>query len=93
MKYNMFLIQSGDCIRHEGAGFCVFNDIGVAIVIARKRYGINRIAYIDIDTHHGDGIYYEFENDPLLFMANIHEDGRFLYPGTGSGLETGIGEA
>ena len=60
---------------------------------ARKRYGIKRIAYIDIDAHHGDGIYYEFENDPLLFMADIHEDGRFLYPGTGSELEIGIGEA
>ena len=79
--------------RDSAAGFCVFNDIGVAIVIARKRYGLNRIAYIDIDAHHGDGIYYEFENDPLLFMADIHEDGRFLYPGTGSELETGIGEA
>lgn len=79
--------------RDSAAGFCVFNDIGVAILIARKRYGLKRIAYIDIDAHHGDGIYYEFENDPLLFMADIHEDGRFLYPGTGSELETGIGEA
>jgi acetoin utilization protein AcuC len=79
--------------RDSAAGFCVFNDIGIAIMIARKRYGIKRIAYIDIDAHHGDGIYYEFENDPLLFMADIHEDGRFLYPGTGSELEIGIGEA
>ena len=79
--------------RDSAAGFCVFNDIGVAIMTARKRYGIKRIAYIDIDAHHGDGIYYQFENDPLLFMADIHEDGRFLYPGTGSELEIGIGEA
>jgi acetoin utilization protein AcuC len=79
--------------RDSAAGFCVFNDIGVAILIARKRYGIKRIAYVDIDAHHGDGIYYEFEKDPLLFIADVHEDGRFLYPGTGSELETGIGEA
>lgn len=79
--------------RDSAAGFCVFNDIGIAIRIARKRYGIKRIAYIDIDAHHGDGVYYEFENDPLLFIADIHEDGRFLYPGTGSRLECGIGEA
>jgi len=79
--------------RNSAAGFCVFNDIGVAIITARKRYGIKRIAYIDVDAHHGDGIYYEFENDPLLFIADIHEDGRFLYPGTGSELEIGIGEA
>jgi len=78
---------------NSAAGFCVFNDIGVAIITARKRYGIKRIAYIDVDAHHGDGIYYEFENDPLLFIADIHEDGRFLYPGTGSELEIGIGEA
>jgi len=79
--------------RNSAAGFCVFNDIGVAIITARKRYGIKRIAYIDVDAHHGDGIYYEFENDPLLFIADIHEDGRFLYPGTGSEQEIGIGEA
>jgi acetoin utilization protein AcuC len=79
--------------RDSAAGFCVFNDIGIAIRIARKRYGVKRIAYVDIDAHHGDGVYYEFENDPLLFMADIHEDGRFLYPGTGSRLECGIGEA
>ena len=48
---------------------------------------------MDIDAHHGDGVYYEFEDDPLLFIADIHEDGHFLYPGTGSELETGIGEA
>ena len=79
--------------RGSAGGFCVFNDIGIAILVARKEYGIKRIAYVDIDAHHGDGVYYEFENDPLLFIADIHENGRFLYPGTGSELEIGIGEA
>jgi acetoin utilization protein AcuC len=79
--------------RDSAGGFCVFNDIGIAILEARKKYGIKRIAYVDIDAHHGDGVYYEFEDDPLLFIADIHEDGHFLYPGTGSELETGIGEA
>lgn len=79
--------------KNSASGFCVFNDIGVAIMEARKKYGIKRIVYVDIDAHHGDGVYYEFEDDPFLFFADIHEDGRFLYPGTGSELETGLGNA
>ncbi|HEY7506878.1 MAG TPA: acetoin utilization protein AcuC, partial [Nitrososphaera sp.] len=75
------------------SGFCVFNDIGVAIVAARKKYGLQRIAYVDIDAHHGDGVFYEFEQDPLVFFADIHEDGHHLFPGTGSEDETGKGEA
>jgi acetoin utilization protein AcuC len=79
--------------RDTAGGFCVFNDIGIAILAARKKYGIKRIAYVDIDAHHGDGVFYEFEDDPLLFFADIHEDGRHLYPGTGFAFETGKGPA
>ena len=80
-------------MRDTASGFCVFNDIGVAIMAARQRYGIKRIAYIDIDAHHGDGVFYEFEDDPFLFFADIHEDGRHLFPGTGYPNETGKGMA
>jgi acetoin utilization protein AcuC len=76
-------------MRGAAGGFCVFNDIGVAIVQARKKYNVKRIAYVDIDAHHGDGVYYEFDHDPLLFIADIHEDGRYLFPGTGFAGETG----
>ena len=79
--------------RTNAAGFCVFNDIGIAILEARRKYGIKKIAYIDIDAHHGDGVYYEFDDDPLLYIADIHEDGKFLYPGTGSEWESGRGDA
>lgn len=79
--------------RDTAEGFCVFNDIGVAILAARKKYDIKRIAYVDIDAHHGDGVFYEFEDDPSLLIADIHEDGRYLYPGTGSAMETGKGAA
>jgi acetoin utilization protein AcuC len=79
--------------RGAAAGFCVFNDCGVAIEAARRRYGIERIAYVDIDAHHGDGVYYDFEDDAKLAFADIHEDGRFLYPGTGAREETGRGAA
>lgn len=79
--------------RHTAAGFCVFNDIGVAIELLRSRWGLRRIAYVDIDAHHGDGVFYAFEGDPELIFADIHEDGRTLYPGTGASDETGKGEA
>ncbi len=79
--------------RDAAAGFCVFNDIGVLIESLRKHHGIRRVAYVDIDAHHGDGVFYEFEDDPNLIFADMHEDGRFLYPGTGFADETGKGKA
>ena len=80
--------------RREGAaGFCVFNDCGVAVEVLRSKYGLRRIAYVDIDAHHGDGVYYGFESDPDLIFADIHEDGRYLYPGTGRADEIGLGAA
>jgi acetoin utilization protein AcuC len=79
--------------RGAAAGFCVFNDCGVVIETLRKKHGLSRIAYVDIDAHHGDGVYYGFENDPGVIFADIHEDGRYLYPGTGAAHEVGIGAA
>jgi acetoin utilization protein AcuC len=79
--------------RARSAGFCVFNDLGVVIDSLRSRFGIRRIGYVDIDVHHGDGIYYPYEADPGLIVVDIHEDGRFLYPGTGHAREIGKGEA
>jgi acetoin utilization protein AcuC len=79
--------------RDRAAGFCVFNDLGAVIDAARARFGIRRIAYVDIDVHHGDGVFYSYEADPDLIFADIHEDGRFLYPGTGFAEEAGSGEA
>lgn len=79
--------------RDSAAGFCVFNDCGVAIETLKKHYNISRIAYIDIDAHHGDGVFYSFEDDASLIFADIHEDGHYLYPGTGSVDETGKGDA
>jgi acetoin utilization protein AcuC len=79
--------------RGNAAGFCVFNDCGVAIEAARRLHDIRRVAYVDIDAHHGDGVFYAFERDPDLIFADLHEDGRFLYPGTGSRSETGRGPA
>lgn len=79
--------------RGSAAGFCVFNDCGVAIEQLRSRHGLKRIAYVDIDAHHGDGVFYAFEADPDLLFADLHEDGRHLYPGTGRQEERGAGAA
>ncbi len=79
--------------RDGAAGFCVFNDCSVAIEVAMELYGLERVAYVDIDAHHGDGVFYGFETDPRALFADIHEDGRFLYPGTGARSETGRGAA
>jgi acetoin utilization protein AcuC len=99
-------VMGGDCYRtfqpigglhharrEGGAGFCVFNDCGVVIDTLRSTYGIRRVAYVDIDVHHGDGLYYPYESDAEVIVADIHEDGMFLYPGTGSDDETGKGDA
>jgi acetoin utilization protein AcuC len=79
--------------RGHAAGFCVFNDCGIAVEHLRQNHGLKRVAYVDIDAHHGDGVFYGFEDDPDLSIADIHEDGRFLYPGTGFAEETGKGRA
>jgi len=79
--------------RGHAAGFCVFNDCGVAIEILRRSFGLVRVAYVDIDAHHGDGVFYAFEDDAGVIFADLHEDGRYLYPGTGQASETGKGAA
>lgn len=79
--------------RAHAAGFCVLDDIGVAVEFLRREHGLTRIAYVDIDAHHGDGVFYSFESDPGLVFADLHEDGRFLYPGTGFAAESGAGAA
>jgi acetoin utilization protein AcuC len=79
--------------RDRAAGFCVFNDVGVLIEWLRAQTDIRRIAYIDIDAHHGDGVFYGFVDNPEIIFADVHEDGRFLYPGTGAAEETGDGAA
>lgn len=79
--------------RDLAAGFCAVNDLGIAIEYLYDVHNLTRIAYVDIDAHHGDGVFYAFEEDERLIFADIHEDGRYLYPGTGSAEETGKGSA
>jgi len=79
--------------RDSAAGFCVFNDCAITVELLRREYGMERILYVDIDAHHGDGIFYAYEDDPSIWIADVHEDGRYLYPGTGGLDECGRGPA
>ena len=70
-------------------GFCLFNNIAVGALRAREVHGLDRIAVIDFDVHHGNGTQAAFEADDGLFYASTHQSP--LYPGTGSAGETGVG--
>ncbi len=77
-------------MRAKASGFCVYNDLAVAILGAVERYGI-RVAYVDIDAHHGDGVQALFYDDPRVMTISLHESGTYLFPGTGHTYETGSG--
>lgn len=78
--------------RDHAAGFCVYNDAVVAMARALSGRPDLRIAYIDIDAHHADGVQEAFYDEPRVLVLSIHEDGRYLFPGTGSYRERGTGE-
>lgn len=64
------------------SGFCVYNDAAVAIR-ALLAAGATRVAYVDVDVHHGDGVEKIFWDDPRVMTVSLHENGRLLFPGTG----------
>ncbi|TDT29982.1 acetoin utilization protein AcuC [Naumannella halotolerans] len=70
------------------SGFCVYNDLGVAAQWL-KANGAKRIAYVDVDAHHGDGVQKIFYNDPDVLTVSIHENPAYLFPGTGYPTEVG----
>lgn len=72
----------------RASGFCVFNDPVIAIIGLLER-GL-RVAYVDIDCHHGDGVQLAFYDDNRVLTISLHESGDFLFPGTGSTREIGL---
>lgn len=72
------------------SGFCYINDPVVAIYKLLQHF--ERIAYIDIDAHHGDGVQVAFYRDRRVLTVSLHENGRYLFPGTGFEKEMGEGE-
>lgn len=85
------VLQMGGGLHHahrdRAAGFCVYNDLAVAIH-ALTEAGL-RVAYVDVDVHHGDGVQSIFYEAPDVLTVSLHETGRTLYPGTGSPDELG----
>ena len=76
----------------RASGFCVYDDPAVAIAWLLER-GVERIAYVDVDVHHGDGPQAIFYEDPRVLTISIHESGEYLFPGTGFVDERGAGPA
>jgi len=70
------------------SGFCIYNDPAIAIAWLLEQ-GVERVAYIDIDVHHGDGVQAAFWDDPRVLTISQHESGRSLFPGTGFPEEIG----
>ncbi len=75
--------------RDHASGFCVFNDAAIAIQwLVNLRW---RVAYIDVDVHHGDGVQWAFYDNDQVLTISLHQDGRTLFPGTGGVEEIGRG--
>jgi acetoin utilization protein AcuC len=76
----------------RASGFCVYDDPAAVIAWMLGR-GVERVAYVDVDVHHGDGPQAIFYEDPRVLTVSIHESGEYLFPGTGFVDERGAGDA
>ena len=76
----------------RASGFCVYDDPAVAIAWLLE-HGAERVAYVDVDVHHGDGPQAIFFDEPRVLTISLHESGEYLFPGTGFVPEMGTGEA
>jgi acetoin utilization protein AcuC len=76
--------------RDRASGFCTYNDAAIACQWLKQRG--HRVAYVDIDVHHGDGVEGIFQSDPDVLTISLHESGRWLFPGTGFPQDAGVGK-
>lgn len=72
----------------RSSGFCIYNDVAVGIQWLLDQ-GATKVAYVDVDVHHGDGVEKIFYDDPRVLTISLHETGQFLFPGTGFPEDTG----
>jgi acetoin utilization protein AcuC len=75
--------------RDRASGFCTYNDAAIACRWLKERG--HRVAYVDVDVHHGDGVEEIFQSDPDVLTISLHESGHWLFPGTGFPQDAGIG--
>jgi acetoin utilization deacetylase AcuC-like enzyme len=78
--------------RSRALGFCFFNNIALGAVYLLENFGLERVAIVDWDVHHGNGTQHMFESDPRVFYLSLHEDPYSCYPGTGHSSERGKGK-
>ncbi|WP_022917149.1 acetoin utilization protein AcuC [Ruania albidiflava] len=76
----------------RAAGFCVYNDLAAAIAWLLAN-GCERVLYLDVDAHHGDGVERIFWNDPRVVTLSVHQSGQSLFPGTGFPQDIGSADA
>lgn len=77
---------------HQAQGFGIYNETAMAVRVLRDA-GCDRVAYVDLDVHHGNGTQWIFYDDPGVMTVSVHETGRHLFPGSGFPAETGGPEA
>ncbi len=77
--------------RDRAMGFCFFNNVALGAMYLLENFGLQRVAIIDWDVHHGNGTQHLFEADPRVFYLSLHEDPQYCYPGTGHPREQGKG--
>ena len=77
--------------RDRALGLCFFNNVALGALYLLENFGLERVAIIDWDVHHGNGTQHLFEADPRVFYLSLHEDPQYCYPGTGYRRETGKG--
>lgn len=77
--------------RAQALGFCFFNNVALGAVYLLENFGLERVAIVDWDVHHGNGTQHLFEADPRVFYLSLHEDPQYCYPGTGYRREEGKG--
>ena len=77
--------------RARALGFCFFNNVALGVVYLLENFGLERVAIVDWDVHHGNGTQHLFEADPRVFYLSLHEDPQYCYPGTGYRREEGKG--
>ena len=79
-------------MRDRSSGFCIYNDVAIGIQHLLDQ-GAERVAYVDVDVHHGDGVEKIFWDDPRVLTISLHETGQMLFPGTGFPHDVGGPEA
>ena len=79
-------------MRDRASGFCIYNDVAVGIRWLLD-HGATKVAYVDVDAHHGDGVERAFWDDPRVLTISLHESGRVLFPGSGFAADIGGPEA